>query len=523
MLEKLRIGMRLSLGFGLLLTLLCLMAGFGAWQMSKLAENTTYFSVKLVPSFEAEHAIAMAIADERRFEYRHVAVGDDAGKNEAEAEIATARKAIQAQLERYGKDLISDQTDRQDFERARDSIIAFQAEWDKIAPISRLSIKDPSKRELVDRLVTGDSAMAYKAAQAAVTQWWGYNIKLSADHTQDAVNDYSQGRWSLGTFVVVALALGMCAGYLITRSIVGPLQRAGELASSVADGDLTKRAKVSGKDEISWLLQSLNLMSDKLAGIVGKVRSSSDAIATGSAQIATGNADLSQRTEKQASNLEQTAASMEELSGTVQSNAQTAATANKIAVEASAAALKGGQVVGSVVDTMQEIAAASRKVTDIIGVIDGIAFQTNILALNAAVEAARAGEQGRGFAVVASEVRNLAGRSAEAAKEIKALIGASVDRVEAGARQVNDAGTSMDDIVSHVQRVTELIAEISNATAEQSSGIGQVGDAVTQLDHVTQQNAALVEQSAAAAESLRNQAVQLSELISVFKVDGATA
>ena len=246
----------------------------------------------------------------------------------------------------------------------------------------------------------------------------------------------------------------------------------------------------------------------------------SDSIATGSTQIAIGNADLSQRTEEQASNLQQTAASMEQLSGTVQASADTAQQASALARSASQAATKGGEVVGNVVGTMDEIIASSRKISDIIGVIDGIAFQTNILALNAAVEAARAGEQGRGFAVVASEVRNLAGRSAEAAKEIKALIDTSVQKVEVGEQQVKAAGTAMHDIVTQVQRVSQLIHEISSASAEQALGIGQVGDAVAQLDQVTQQNAALVEESAAAADSLRHQAAALSQAVSVFRLTG---
>ncbi|CAN5874863.1 hypothetical protein BH11PSE8_BH11PSE8_20460 [soil metagenome] len=262
----------------------------------------------------------------------------------------------------------------------------------------------------------------------------------------------------------------------------------------------------------------LGRMNSNLARIVGQVRNSSDSIATGSAQIAIGNADLSQRTEEQASNLQQTSASMEQLSDTVKQNAQTAEHADKMAGEAAAAAVKGGQMVDSVVATMDRIAASSRKIADIIGVIDGIAFQTNILALNAAVEAARAGEHGRGFAVVASEVRSLAGRSADAAKEIKTLIGASVDQVEAGARQANEAGVSMGEIVLQVQQVTQLISEMTGATTEQATGIAQVGDAMTQLDQVTQQNAALVEESAAAAESLQHQARQLVQAVSVFRL-----
>jgi len=316
-----------------------------------------------------------------------------------------------------------------------------------------------------------------------------------------------------------ALLLGGWLAWSIARSITRPINQAVKVAQTVAAGDLSSKVEVTSRDETGQLLAALKAMNESLAGIVGNVRQSSDSIATGSAQIATGNADLSQRTEEQASNLEQTAASMEELTSTVKHNADTARQANQLATSASEAAAKGGVVVGQVVGTMQDISASSRKIADIISVIDGIAFQTNILALNAAVEAARAGEQGRGFAVVASEVRSLAQRSANAAKEIKTLIGESVEKVETGSKLVDDAGKSMEDIVSQVKRVTDLIAEISSASVEQTQGISQVGDAVNQLDQMTQQNAALVEQSAAAADSLSQQAAQLAEVVAVFKLN----
>ena len=326
----------------------------------------------------------------------------------------------------------------------------------------------------------------------------------------------SLGAAVLGSVTAWAISRGL------TRQLGGEPGDVVAIANAIAEGDLGLQFQSRGGDTTS-IVAAMRRMNDNLAHVVGQVRNSSDSIATGSAQIATGNADLSQRTEEQASNLQQTAASMEQLSSTVKTNADTTQQANVLAARASAAAVKGGETVGTVVATMQDIAASSKKIADIIGVIDGIAFQTNILALNAAVEAARAGEQGRGFAVVASEVRNLAGRSADAAKEIKALIGASVEKVEVGASQVNEAGASMDAIVKEVQRVTQLISEISNATAEQTSGISQVGDAVMQLDQVTQQNAALVEESAAAAESLRQQAAQLAEVVSVFKIGHRSA
>ncbi|MDP1791498.1 MAG: methyl-accepting chemotaxis protein, partial [Methylibium sp.] len=302
------------------------------------------------------------------------------------------------------------------------------------------------------------------------------------------------------------------------RAIVGPINRAMEVAQTVAAGDLRSSIDGSARDETGKLLAALKSMNDSLVSIVGSVRTSSDSIATGSAQIATGNADLSHRTEQQAASLQETAASMEEMNATVKANADTARQAIQLAGSASGAAEKGGQVVGQVVATMDDITASSRQIADIIGVIDGIAFQTNILALNAAVEAARAGEQGRGFAVVASEVRNLAQRSASAAKEIKELIGASVEKVEVGTRLVGDARASMDDIVVQVKRVSDLISEIGAATIEQTTGIGQVSTAVSQLDQATQQNAALVEESAAAADSLKQQASKLASVVSVFKL-----
>lgn len=324
--------------------------------------------------------------------------------------------------------------------------------------------------------------------------------------------------------VVIALLLGVILAMFITRSITSPLKQAIEFAQMVARGDLTAKIEVRGRDELAQLLDALKGMNQSLAKVVGDVLHASESVAIGSTEIANGAVDLSQRTEQQASNLEETAASMEELTVTVSQNSDTARQASQIASGACAAATRGGERVVAVVQTMEDISSSSRRISDIIGVIDGISFQTNILALNAAVEAARAGEQGRGFAVVAGEVRTLAQRSASAAKEIKELINSSVERVAVGSQQVTEASAAMKDIVSQVQRVTDLINEISAAGAEQSSGISQVGDAVAQLDQVTQQNAALVEESAAAAESLKSQAAQLKSAVGVFKLntDNAT-
>jgi methyl-accepting chemotaxis protein-1 (serine sensor receptor) len=347
-------------------------------------------------------------------------------------------------------------------------------------------------------------------------------IKLQLDVSQ-AQYQQSQSRYVLvRNFCIAGMALGivlaLAIGWWIVRGIVQPIQAAVKIADSVAAGDLTRAIQVSSRDETGKLMQALKHMNDNLAQIVGKVRKGSDVIASASGQVASGSLDLSSRTEQQASSLEETASSMEELTSTVRQNADNARQANQLAASASDVAARGGAVVAQVVDTMDAINTASRRIADIIGAIDGIAFQTNILALNAAVEAARAGEQGRGFAVVASEVRSLAQRSAAAAKEIKALIDDSVGKVDAGTRLVHEAGTTMQEVVASVQRVTDIMAEISAASNEQSSGIEQVNAAVGQMDQVTQQNAALVEEAAAAAEAMQREAADLVQAVAVFRI-----
>ena len=314
--------------------------------------------------------------------------------------------------------------------------------------------------------------------------------------------------------VVVVVPLTLANSVSITR----PMTHAREVALAIAEGDLTRPIHAEGQDEMAELLRSLQQMQSGLTRIVGQVREASQSIHLSSGEVASGNADLSHRTEQAAGSLQQTASSMEQLTGSVRHSADNAAQASTLADAASGVARRGGEVVNQVVATMSEINQASHRIADIIGVIDGIAFQTNILALNAAVEAARAGEQGRCFAVVAGEVRSLAGRSADAAREIKTLIAASVDKVENGSRLVQEAGSTMTEIVSSVQRVNDIIGEISHAATEQSRGIGEVNSAVTDLDQVTQQNAALVEQSSAAAEHLRSQATSLSEVVSAFRL-----
>lgn len=350
-------------------------------------------------------------------------------------------------------------------------------------------------------------------------------VEIQQNAARAVLENSAQGDRHLIMILVACGALALLFGaffaWVVTRSIVSPLRDAVELAQRVASGELKAQSDVSSVCEIGDLLRALKDMNDSLINIVTRVRGATDSISTGSGEIAAGNMDLSARTEQQAGSLEETASSMEELTSTVRQNADNARQANQLANSASDTATRGGSVVNEVVETMGSINASAKKIVDIIGVIDGIAFQTNILALNAAVEAARAGEQGRGFAVVASEVRSLAQRSAAAAKEIKTLIGDSVEQVERGSKLVDQAGATMMDVVASVRRVTDVVSEISAASQEQTAGLDQINVAITQMDQVTQQNAALVEQAASAAESLQHQAEVLVDTLSVFKLEGA--
>jgi methyl-accepting chemotaxis protein len=342
----------------------------------------------------------------------------------------------------------------------------------------------------------------------------------AADGVADSIMEsYTSTRTLLIELGLLAIVLGVVFAWRISRSITGPIQAAVKVAETVAAGDLTSTIVVASRDETGQLMQALKTMNDSLVAIVGQVRSGTDTIATASSEIAAGNMDLSSRTEQQASSLEETASSMEELTSTVKQNTDNARQANKLAGDAADIASRGGAVVADVVSTMGDINASSKKIVDIISVIDGIAFQTNILALNAAVEAARAGEQGRGFAVVATEVRNLAQRSSAAAKEIKGLIDDSVQKVDAGTRLVDKAGRTMEEIVQSIGFVTSIMGEISNASEEQSAGIEQVNQAISEMDQVTQQNAALVEEASAAAEAMQEQASELAQVVSVFRLD----
>ena len=394
-----------------------------------------------------------------------------------------------------------------------------------------VEVIDPIAQQLTDAKMDAAAALAYAgqandkldAAQANLTAILKSQQSGMAGIRAEIARGSLIASIARIALVGITLAIFLPLMWITLRSICGPLDQAVTVAARIAGGDLGSRIVAEGQDEPARLMRALADMQAALRRLVGQVRESSESIEVASSEVASGNTDLSQRTELAASHLQRTASSMDGLTVTVRQSTDAAHTANQLATSAAAVAARGGEVVSQVVSTMDEINASSKKIADIIGVIDGIAFQTNILALNAAVEAARAGEQGRGFAVVAGEVRSLAQRSAEAAREIKALIGASVDRVESGSRLVDDAGATMTEIVASVQRVTDIIGEISAASTEQNQGIVEVKGAIGEVDQMTQQNAALVEQSAAAAESLKDQAARLAQVVSTFRLGEAVA
>ncbi|ANH67342.1 methyl-accepting chemotaxis protein [Mitsuaria sp. 7] len=517
-LRNFRIGKRLALAFAAVLVLLCFIAAFGVQQMARINDNVQDLNTNWLPSVAKLADMQAAANETRRLSLRGALENDDGARakliQQHDASVLAFDKAAGAY-----EPSISGDKERQLYDQIRD---AWKAYLGADAELQRAVAGGESQHEAARKLAGGSSSSLFSALSKAVDADVSYNREGGDQAAKDAAASYANGLRVTLAVVAVALAIGIALALQVTRSITTPIAQAVRATEDVASGDLTVRIHAEGRDEPADLLRAMGRMVEQLGTLVGQVRDSSESIANGSKEIAQGNADLSSRTETQASSLQQTAASMEELTSSVAQNAQSAGQASRMAADASGAAGEGGHAVSALVETMQGISDASRRIGDIIGTIDGIAFQTNILALNAAVEAARAGEQGRGFAVVASEVRALAQRSAGAAKEIKDLIQASTQRVDTGARQAQSAGEVMQRVVAQVGQVDTLIREISAATQEQNGGIQQVGDAVTHLDQVTQQNAALVEESAAAAESLNSQAQQLAKLVSQFRV-GATA
>jgi methyl-accepting chemotaxis protein len=517
MITNIKIGARLALGFCLVLLCAAAVLLNGLWRMSEMKGSSAYIIDQKVASMTAamnmrESGSALALA------LRKVVTPTDAAEGQTEnqhlAKILQAYVGFEEQLTKLtsttkGKTLLDTSV----------------AERKVLFPIVEKA------REMVAGGNYFDAAQLLKSDFVPAYDKWTGGVSALATYQQEDMSSayvafldsYHIGQISMITIGVLTLLLAAFFTRSITRKITLPLQRAGRITETIASGDLTLVLEENSHDEAGQLVHSLNAMQTKLAASVAEIKQSAGIIAVASQEIASGNADLSVRTESQASSLEETASTMEELTSTVKQNAENAHQANQLVLSASDYAVKGGKVVGDVVQTMGSIKQSSSKIVDIIGVIDGIAFQTNILALNAAVEAARAGEQGRGFAVVASEVRNLAQRSASAAKEIKVLISDSVSKVDAGGKLVDEAGATMSEIVTSVKHVADIMGEITAASREQSTGIAAVNHAITQIDEMTQQNAALVEQAAAAAESLQQQATILARVVGIFKIDNNVA
>ena len=521
-LKNLRVGARLGLAFTVLLVLMLAMAGVGALLAKSINYYAEYYPENVLPSLRDIHQIDGAISDARRLEQQHILTDDDKEKKSLGTRIGKAREDARRLLKEY-ESLVSDEEDRAFLKKINDGLATYFAVQDKVLQASNDSAADPTQGTAAKELTFGPARAAFTPVRDAVNQWWAYNEKLAAKTTASAEAAYRRVLVIFAGAALVALVIGVLAAVTIARSITGPVQRASAAVKAVAGGDLTQRLHGNSRDELGQLLSMLDEMTQNLARMVSGVRQGCDQLNVAAAEIAQGNADLSARTESQASSLEETAASVEQMAAQIKANADNARQADQLAARASEVAQAGGTAVGEVVTTMDAISTSSRKISDIIGTIDGIAFQTNILALNAAVEAARAGEQGRGFAVVAGEVRLLAQRSAEAAKEIKSLIGDSVGKVESGSEQVLSARETIGQMVNEVRKVTDLVGEITVSSREQAEGVGQINAAVSQLDQATQQNAALVEQTAAAAESMRMQTAKLTEAVAAFRVDSGVA
>ena len=513
-LNQLSIGKRLTLVLG---TILLLCVASSLYAIVKLRQLGTEISAMVAETLVVERAAGDWLRHTTAGIQRAAAIAKSSDVALVEYFAPASAKSIKdtTELQKLIESHVNSAEERQLFDRIGEIRKAYLAARDDVGKAKKAGDADAATKAFNDRFEP--SSRDYLVAVQQMVDMQRKQFDQSAERVQTM-------RAQTTTMLVVASTLSVLVGMLLawqlTRSITHPLAAAESAAREIASLDLsTVSHRQHSSDEVGRLMQAIDTMRDALQRSLREVRGVVDSISTASSEIATGNHDLSTRTEQTASNLQQTASSMEELTSTVRHSADSARQANQLTAAAAEVAHKGGDVIAQVVSTMNDINTSSKRIADIIGVIDGIAFQTNILALNAAVEAARAGEQGRGFAVVASEVRSLAGRSAEAAREIKRLIGESVERVESGASLVKSAGSTMDEIVGSVKRVSDIVGEISHAAGEQSQGIGQVNDAVSQLDQMTQQNAALVEQSAAAASSLQDQAQRLAGAVAAFKLN----
>ncbi|MTV40125.1 methyl-accepting chemotaxis protein [Duganella radicis] len=508
----LKIATKLMVSFGAVLLLTLFLGISNMLSMNRVNQASTDLAEDWMPSVRAVLELRTDLGELRRWELSHLLNDDPAVTDNYQKRIDDALASLKKRREAYEK-LISSPEERAIVAEFDQAMVSFMADHVKMIELSRAHKKVEARE-----ILSTTSAKSLGLLAESVNKLVKLNVDGGDAASATASATYASARLLSIVLLVANIGIGMALAMWVARIVAAPLQEAVSLARNVADGDLTRAIDVKSACETGQLMQALKDMTGNLQNLVSQVRHGTDTIATASTEIATGNQDLSSRTEQQASSLEETASSMEELTSTVKQNADNARQANQLAQSASGIALRGGDVVGQVVGTMASINESSRKIVDIISVIDGIAFQTNILALNAAVEAARAGEQGRGFAVVAGEVRNLAHRSAAAAKDIKLLISDSVEKVETGSALVNQAGETMNEIVTSITRVTDIMSEITSASVEQSAGIEQVNTAIVQMDQATQQNAALVEQAAAAAESMQEQAARLSEVVSVFKL-----
>ena len=510
---SLKVGPRLTLGFALIVALMLGMAVIAVLGLQNLNGNLRFIVENRHAKTEHLHVIieevnAVSIA------LRNALLAEAGGRAEHLKRVNAGREALSDLLDRLDVSFVAGDARSKSLQQDLHSNNAAYS----VELIRLVRTLSSGQVDAANSMLHSGLQPKFENYMVALRALNAYEAQLMRQAQQEAAESYASGRSWMGGMLLLAVLFTAVLARVLTTSIVSPLRGAVSVARRVAEGDLTVQVGAGGRDETGQLLEALAGMTHNLRTLVGEVASGAHTVSDTSAQIARGNVDLSERTEQQASTLEETASSMEELTTTVAQNADNARQARQLAVGASEVARKGGVAVGAVVSTMTGISESSRKIADIIGVIDSIAFQTNILALNAAVEAARAGAQGRGFAVVAAEVRNLAQRSAVAAKEIKTLIGDSVLKVETGTRQVDDAGKTMEEIVDAVRQVSELIAEIAAASQEQSSGIGQVNTAITQMDQVVQQNASLVEEATAATESMKEQAGSLLQMVARFKL-----